>query len=108
MSRINNPYDNATAESFMETHKQEEVNGRDDRNVAAASVHRSLPRGGLQPATPAFRPRLSTLVAFKASFAALAPGSASGARPDRTNAMTANRSRVHPRENKEFLAVTRN
>ena len=54
------PYDNATAESFVETHKQEEVNGRDDRNVAAASVHRSLPRGGIQPATPAFRPRLST------------------------------------------------
>ena len=36
MSRINNPYDNATAESFMETHKQEEVDGRDYRNVAAA------------------------------------------------------------------------
>jgi hypothetical protein len=36
MSRINNSYDNATAESFMETHKQEEVDGRDYRNVAAA------------------------------------------------------------------------
>ncbi len=29
MSRIGNPYDNAKAESFMKTLKQEEVDGRD-------------------------------------------------------------------------------
>jgi len=32
MSRIGNPYDNAKAESFMKTLKQEEVDGRDYRN----------------------------------------------------------------------------
>ena len=33
MSRIGNPYDNAKAESFMKTLKQEEVDGRDYRDV---------------------------------------------------------------------------
>ena len=33
MSRIGNPYDNAKAESFMKTLKQEEVDGRDYRNL---------------------------------------------------------------------------
>lgn len=33
MSRIGNPYDNATAESFMKTLKQEEVDGRTYRNA---------------------------------------------------------------------------
>jgi transposase InsO family protein len=33
MSRIGNPYDNAKAESFMKTLKQEEVNGRSYRNI---------------------------------------------------------------------------
>jgi len=36
MSRIGNPYDNAKAESFMNTLKQEEVDGRDYRDLAQA------------------------------------------------------------------------
>jgi putative transposase len=36
MSRIGNPYDNAKAESFMKTLKQEEVDGRDYRNLDEA------------------------------------------------------------------------
>jgi putative transposase len=36
MSRVGNPYDNAKAESFMKTLKQEEVDGRDYRDIAAA------------------------------------------------------------------------
>jgi transposase InsO family protein len=36
MSRIGNPYDNAKAESFMKTLKQEEVDGRDYRNLSQA------------------------------------------------------------------------
>jgi transposase InsO family protein len=36
MSRVGNPYDNAQAESFMKTLKQEEVDGRDYRNIGAA------------------------------------------------------------------------
>jgi putative transposase len=36
MSRIGNPYDNAKAESFMKTLKQEEVDGRAYRDVDAA------------------------------------------------------------------------
>jgi putative transposase len=36
MSRLGNPYDNAKAESFMKTLKQEEVDGRDYRDLAAA------------------------------------------------------------------------
>ncbi len=34
MSRVGNPYDNAKAESFMKTLKQEEVDGRAYRDVA--------------------------------------------------------------------------
>jgi transposase InsO family protein len=33
MSRIGNPYDNAKAESFMKTLKQEEVDGRNYRDA---------------------------------------------------------------------------
>jgi putative transposase len=33
MSRIGNPYDNAKAESFIKTLKQEEVDGRDYRDL---------------------------------------------------------------------------
>jgi putative transposase len=36
MSRIGNPYDNAKAESFMKTLKQEEVDGREYRNLDEA------------------------------------------------------------------------
>jgi transposase InsO family protein len=36
MSRVGNPYDNAKAESFMKTLKQEEVDGRDYRDVEQA------------------------------------------------------------------------
>jgi len=36
MSRIGNPYDNAKAESFMKTLKQEEINGTTYRNLAHA------------------------------------------------------------------------
>jgi len=36
MSRVGNPYDNAKAESFMRTLKQEEVDGRAYRDIAAA------------------------------------------------------------------------
>ncbi len=36
MSRIGNPYDNAKAESFMKTLKQEEVDGRDYRDLEHA------------------------------------------------------------------------
>ena len=36
MSRIGNPYDNAKAESFMKTLKQEEVDGRDYRDANQA------------------------------------------------------------------------
>ena len=36
MSRVGNPYDNARAESFMNTLKQEEVDGRDYRDIDEA------------------------------------------------------------------------
>src|SRR5712671_4673065 len=36
MSRVGNPYDNAKAESFMKTLKQEEVDGRDYRDLSQA------------------------------------------------------------------------
>jgi putative transposase len=36
MSRVGNPYDNAKAESFMKTLKQEEVDGRDYRDLEQA------------------------------------------------------------------------
>jgi transposase InsO family protein len=36
MSRIGNPYDNAKAESFMKTLKNEEVDGRDYRSLSQA------------------------------------------------------------------------
>lgn len=38
MSRVGNPYDNAKAESFMKTLKQEEVDGSAYRNVADARI----------------------------------------------------------------------
>lgn len=36
MSRLGNPYDNARAESFMKTLKQEEIDGRDYRDLDEA------------------------------------------------------------------------
>ena len=36
MSRVGNPYDNAKSESFMKTLKQEEVDGRDYRDIGVA------------------------------------------------------------------------
>ena len=36
MSRVGNPYDNAKAESFMKTLKQEEINGCNYRNLNQA------------------------------------------------------------------------
>lgn len=36
MSRVGNPYDNAKAESFMKTLKQEEIDGRDYRDIDEA------------------------------------------------------------------------
>ena len=39
MSRPANPYDNATCESFMKTLKQEEIYGRDYRDLADLEVH---------------------------------------------------------------------
>ena len=36
MSRVGNPYDNAKAESFMKTLKQEEINGSSYRNLSQA------------------------------------------------------------------------
>jgi putative transposase len=36
MSRVGNPYDNAKAESFMKTLKQEEINGGSYRNLSRA------------------------------------------------------------------------
>ncbi|AHE55286.1 IS3 family transposase [Sphingomonas sanxanigenens] len=39
MSRVGCPYDNAMAESFMKTLKQEEVNGADYRDLADAAKH---------------------------------------------------------------------
>jgi putative transposase len=38
MSRVGNPYDNAKAERFMRTLKEEEVDGRDYRDVEAARM----------------------------------------------------------------------
>jgi transposase InsO family protein len=38
MSRVGNPYDNAQAESFMKTLKQEEIDGRDYRDLNHAST----------------------------------------------------------------------
>ena len=43
MSRVGNPYDNAKAESFMKTLKQEEVDGRAYRDVDACAQCRSAP-----------------------------------------------------------------
>jgi transposase InsO family protein len=39
MSRVGNPYDNAKAESFMKTLKQEEIDGRDYRDIDEARRH---------------------------------------------------------------------
>jgi putative transposase len=38
MSRVGNPYDNAKAESFMKTLKQEEIDGRDYRDIDDARL----------------------------------------------------------------------
>ena len=39
MSRVGNPYDNAKAESFMKTLKQEEIDGQDYRDIDDARQH---------------------------------------------------------------------
>jgi transposase InsO family protein len=38
MSRVGNPYDNAQSESFMKTLKQEEIDGRDYRDLNHANT----------------------------------------------------------------------
>ena len=61
MSRIGNPYDNAKAESFMKTLKQEEVDGRTYRDAREArQAIGSLHRGGLQSPATALGTGLST------------------------------------------------
>ncbi|WP_352827113.1 hypothetical protein [Mesorhizobium sp. M0494] len=42
MSRVGNPYDNARAESFMKTLKQEEVAGLAYRDGPDAATYREL------------------------------------------------------------------
>jgi transposase InsO family protein len=64
MSRVGNPYDNAKAESFMKTLKQEEVEGSAYRDVtempapgSAASSKPSTTASGCIPHSITFRPR---------------------------------------------------
>ena len=71
MSRVGNPYDNAKAESFMKTLKQEQVRGNDWRDLDALRADlATFLAGHLQPAAPAFRlglpnpSRLRTAVAL--------------------------------------------
>ena len=62
MSRVGNPYDNAKAESFMKTLKQEEVDGsayrdaEDARSRSAASSSRSTTASGYTPRSITRRP----------------------------------------------------
>ena len=59
MSRAGNPCDNAKAERFMRTLKEEEVNGKTHTSVEeAGGPYRRLPRKRLQSKPPAFRARL--------------------------------------------------
>ena len=59
MSRPGCPYDNAMAESFMKTLKQEEVDGRSYRDLAEARASIGpVHRPSLQPTTTALRARL--------------------------------------------------
>ena len=53
MSRVGNPYDNAKAESFMKTLKQEEVNGQPTAMRSMPECNRRLHRGGIQSPTAA-------------------------------------------------------
>ena len=63
MSRVGNPYDNAKAESFMKTLKQEEIDGSAYRNAedalvrSAASSSRSTTASGYTPLSITGRPR---------------------------------------------------
>jgi putative transposase len=59
MSRRGNPYDNATAESFLKTLKYEEIYRSEYRDLseARAQIHH-LPGKRLQPKTAPLRPRL--------------------------------------------------
>jgi putative transposase len=65
MSRIGNPYDNAKAESFMKTLKQEEVDGRAYRDAttrgsrSAASSSKSTTGSGCTPPSTIGRPSSS-------------------------------------------------
>jgi transposase InsO family protein len=60
MSRIGNPYDNAVAESFMKTLKQEEIDRRAYRNIAHASAAIGIFVERVYNAESAFRAGLST------------------------------------------------
>ena len=54
MSRVGCPYDNAMAESFMKTLKQEEVDGRSYRDLAQARQAIEHFLESLQSPAPAF------------------------------------------------------
>jgi transposase InsO family protein len=64
MSRVGNPYDNAKAESFMKTLKQEEVDGTAYRDAdhartgSAASLNRPITANGSTPRSTTDRLRI--------------------------------------------------
>ena len=74
MSRIGNPYDNARAESFIKTLKQEEVDGRDYRDVdhartsIAAFIEDTYNRQRLHSAL-AYRPPIEFEMSLRAQLA---------------------------------------
>jgi transposase InsO family protein len=60
MSRVGNPYDNAEAESFMKTLKQEEINGSSYRTLREArSAIGAFIEAVYNPSAAAFGSRLS-------------------------------------------------